>query len=123
MWRLLLVCLDPLILNRFRVDGIQVSEPYSREVVSFIDLSLAPDFSAHADLQSECSFASNWEIPERSQASATRGGIQRWLATCQNARYKLLDEDDIAFQNLPEHEMLECTVEADELQGEWMIPS
>lgn len=122
LWRLLLVCLDPLILNRFGVDGMQVSEPYSREVVSFIHLSLAPDFSAHVDLQSECSLSSSWEIPERSQINATKGGIQRWLATCQNARYKLLDEDDMVYQNLPEHELM-STMEVDELQGEWMIPS
>ena len=88
---------------------------------------LAPEPSAHADLASqlegEGSLVSCWSIPERSQSSATRGGIQAWLSTCRNAQYRVLDEDDLVNPVLPESELQEGMGEGNRLCGEWMIPA
>jgi len=84
----------------------------------------SPGPSANVDLESELqgegSLVSCWSIPERSQSSATRGGIQAWLSTCQNAQHRVLDEDDLVNHVLPEFELQETVVE---LCGEWMIPA
>ena len=87
---------------------------------------LAPGPSAHVDLTSELqgegSLTSCWEIPERSQSSATRGGIQAWISTCRNAQHRVLDEDDLVNHILPEFELQE-SIREEVLCGEWMIPA
>lgn len=94
---------------------------------SFIPLYLlAPEESAHVDFDSEMygegSLDSCWET-ERAQSNVTKGSIRAWLATCQNAQHRVLDEDDYLHQNLPEYELLQMMVEEDNMIGEWMIPT
>lgn len=88
---------------------------------------LAPEESAHVDLDSQAyeegSLVSCWEIPENTQPNVTTRGIRAWLATCQNAQHRVLDEDDLLYQNLPEYELLQNMIEEDNLLGEWMIPT
>lgn len=89
-------------------------------------IPLAPEESAHVDLDSQAyeegSSVSCWEIPEKTQSNVTTRGIRAWLATCQNAQHRVLDEDDL-YYNLPEYELLENMIEEDNLLGEWMIPT
>jgi hypothetical protein len=100
---------------------------YEVTLILLIYNVLAPGLSAHVDMESELqgegSLVSCWAVPERSQSSATRGGIRVWLSTCRNTQHRVLDENDLVSLNQPEFELQEIMGGEDELCGEWMIPS
>jgi len=127
IWNLLATCPGQQHLN---LSGkgetiVSITTGYP-ELPQLTEAVAVPGSSAGIDLKSqlngEGSIASCYDTADRLRPSVTRGAIRTWLATCENAAHRRLDEDDLVYRPIPAWELPENSFTEDELRGEWMIP-